>query len=184
MPTWLVENPTPVYLILGIAALVLLVRWWTTRQKKFVIGLGVVAVLAALVWLLDYLVVTDSEQIVRNVEAMAQAVNDHDMDRAFSYLSKDFDYRGHDKASFRQKADSLQQNYDVRSVTVWDFDTEDVSREKKSGKAKFSVKVKGNWGAEEAYYRCRAEFVLEDGQWRLKTFELHLPMGNEPFYLP
>jgi hypothetical protein len=179
MPTWLVEDPTYVYMLLGIVAVALAAAYWTRRQGKYAIGVGVVLLLIGLVALLDYLIVTDREQIVRNVGSLCQAVGDRDLDRAFAHLSKDFRYHSLNKATFEENVRRLVSIHQPNEAKAWDFEVLDVSREKRSATVLFRAKVKGNWSGGAEFYLVRAEYVLDpDGQWRMKTFKLSNPLVN------
>jgi hypothetical protein len=186
MPSWLVEDPLPVYLLLGAAALILAFLWWTTRLAKYLSALGVVAALAGLVWLLDFLVVTDGEQIAQNIETMARGVNERNLDLTFGCVADDLRRGPLTKPGLRQLADRALAGEGVTSMKVWDLTVADVSRQTKTGKAAFSAKFRGRLVQGE-YFNVRAEFSLEpDGQWRLKSFEVFNPVVNssQPLEIP
>ena len=44
MPSWLVEDPTPVYILLAVAAVGLAAAYWNTRKRAYLIGIGAVLV--------------------------------------------------------------------------------------------------------------------------------------------
>lgn len=187
MPRWLVEDPTPVYWILGVLAVGLAVGWWVTRQRKYLVGLGAVAALAGLVWLLDFLVVTDSEKIVLAVKDMAAGVETRDTNRIFSHISNDFHLPMWDKKAFREMAEEHIRNGDLNHLSVGDFEPTDVSRAKRKGRMAFSVKPRGRLFSGSEYFLCRADFVLEDdGQWRMVGLEVFNPFveTNQPLQIP
>src|SRR5262249_4735952 len=107
MPTWLSEDPTPVFVVLGVAGPALLIGYWDRRQRAFLIGLGVVAGLAFLAWLISFLIVTDSEQIRMNLEAMERGVNNHDTEAIFKHVASDFHLGGLDKAGLKALAERV-----------------------------------------------------------------------------
>jgi hypothetical protein len=161
---------------LGIVAVAFAAAYWTRRQGKYALGFVAVLLLVGLVALLDYLVVTDREQIVRNVAALCQAVGDRDLDKAFAHLSKDFRYHSLDKATFEQNVRRLVSIHQPNEAKAWDFEVLDVSREKRSATVLFRAKVKGNWSGGAEFYLVHAEYVLDpDGQWRMRTFKLSNP---------
>lgn len=174
MPRILAEDPTPVYVLLGLTSLVLLALLWSTRQGKYAVGIGVAVFLAFLVWLLDFLIVTDHEHMVLNVQTMARSVAARDLDSVFGHISEDFLYHDRDKQAFRKTAESVLNTWDIRDIKVWDFQSEEASRSSRQGRLVFKVKVKEAGG--EGFYRCRTEFILDpDGRWRLKGFKLYNP---------
>jgi LPXTG-motif cell wall-anchored protein len=188
MPSWLVENPTPVYLILGAAALLSLVAWWITRKRKFLIGAGIAVILIGVVWLIDFLVVTDGERIVLNVKDMAAAVQAKDVDRIFKHVSEKFHSpAGKNKQEFRKTAEDYIRSGRVQEVAVWDFEQKEVSREKRTATVLFMVKARGEKLAsgEDLPYRCTATFRLEpDDQWRMEKFEISDPYTTEKIQVP
>lgn len=179
MPSWLAEDPSVVYLLLGVAALVLAAGWWFRRERKLLIGLGVVALLAGLVWLIHVFVITDGAKMVSSVKDMAAAVAAKDTHRIFEHVSDDFQLSGLRKADFRGLVEHYVGTGQVREILVWDFETRDVSRELRTGKVIFMVKAKGPAVMEEIPNRCEAQFVLDkDDQWRMKTFRLFPPQAD------
>ena len=187
MPSWLVENPTPVYVILGLTALVLGYGLLVTRERRFALGLGIVAGLFVLVMLLDYLIVTDFEQIQQNVQTMTRGTVEKDLDRVFELISKDFHYHSMDKQSFRRFAGNVQRDWEVQDIKVWEFEAKEISRQKRTASVDFKIKVEGNWGSRKEYFRCLAEFSFDaDSTWRLKGFKLFNPVveTNQEFPIP
>lgn len=185
MPTWLVDDPTTVYLILGILGLGLLFVFWKTRDRRWAIGLGVVVGLAGLVWLLGFLIVTDSKQIKNSIDAMAEGLKARDLDRVFAHISDEFRVGNLTKATLRQKAEMAIHNNYVDDVEVWEYNPEEISRPKRSGRVTFNVKFKGKENPNQLYYLCEAIFVLDpDGHWRLKSFTLFNPVGKRPVTPP
>lgn len=184
---WLFEGRTTVYLLLITVAVVLLAVWWKTRQRKYVLAGGVVAALAGGYFLLSVTRETDSKQLTRKLQEMAGGVREHKLDQTFAHVSESFHVTSLDKKAFRQKADDATRRFDLRDMEIWEVKIEEIARQARAAKVSFNVKAKGNWGADEAFYRCRAEFVLDpDDQWRLKSFQLFHPFvdSDRPLPLP
>ena len=187
MPRWIVEDPSTVYFLLGIAALVFGVLLWIRQERKWLYGLGAVAVLAALVALLDYLIVTDFERMQLHVKDMAGAVATKDVDRIFSHISPDFRKGGADKKLFRGLVQQAIKSGEVTELAVWEFERGDFAPDNKHAKVLFLVKGRGPHLGQKEYLRCVATFVLEpDGQWRMTTYELTDPITakGEPIDIP
>jgi hypothetical protein len=166
-------------MLLGIAAAAFAAAYWNRRQGKYVVGFGIVLLLGGLVWLLSLFIVTDRDQIVRSVAALAQAVGERDFDKAFAHLSRDFRYHNYDKASFEQNVRRVAGIHQPTEAKAWDIEVTDISREKRSANVEFRAKVKGNWSGGAEFYLVRAEYVLDpDGQWRMKSFRLFNPFIN------
>src|SRR5262249_27863719 len=150
----------------------MLIGYWNRRKRAFLIGLGVVAGLVFLAWLISFLIVTDSEQIRMNLEAMERGVNNHDTEAIFKHVASDFHLGGLDKAGLRQLADEVLHNGELERIRMWDYDRAEIAPSGASGTITFMVKPKGPRNPQDMFYRCKATFVREaDGKWRLKGFE-------------
>src|SRR5437867_3452454 len=121
MPTWLVEDPTIVYLLLGTVALALLSGFWSQRNRGYLYALGVVLLLIAGVWLLDFMVVTDREELLQTLRSLARRVEALDVDGAFEHMADDFRFRGVSKEEFRKAVKQDVRNYEVHSMRMWDL---------------------------------------------------------------
>lgn len=177
MPSWLVDDPSFIYMILATLAVVLGVAWWRTKRGKLFVGALAALGLIVVVWLIGHFTVTDAKRIQRAVEQMAAAVQRHDLNGVFAHISRDFDYHGVDRERARVQLEAILQRRDVTEVAVWDFEPESISREQRMARISFLVKPKGNWNS-GTHYLCRAEFVLEDGQWRMRTFRIFNPFAD------
>jgi len=184
MFSWLVDHAGLVYLFLGILGLVLGSLWWMSRSRHYLFGLIGAAGLLVLVWLLTLFLVTDRVQIVRNVEAMAQAIDKRNLDQFFKHLSGSFDHEGMNAQQFREYVEPQLKLHKVTVFHVSKIVAENVSRQTGKGQVAFWIDVQGNWQGEVPPLRCEASFVLERDEWRLKGFKLFL--GNTPteFKLP
>lgn len=185
MPTWLVDEPSTVYLILGFVALGLLFAYWKTRERRWAIGLGVVVALAGLVWLLGFLIVTDRKQILHSLDEMKAGVKTRDLDRVFAHISDQFNASGLTKRGLRAVAERALRDQLVDEVRIWEINPGEISRPNRIAKITFDVKVTGPNIPSEQFYHCEAVFVLDpDAQWRLQTFILRNPVNNQPVPVP
>jgi len=186
---WLFEGKPTVYLLLGVLGLILLVLWWRSRKKALLAGVVVVALLALIVFLLSILVPTDRKQIDLSVREMAEGVRVRDLNRSFAQISEEFRRGDWNKRTLRQHADNALANLNIKEIRTWDFEVDEVKRDGNKGTAKvhFSVKVVGEFPGSDAFYICRAEYMLDgDGKWRMRTFDLFNPAVNAdtPVALP
>jgi hypothetical protein len=186
---WVIENSGTVYLILGAIAIVLLVAYWNTRQRRLLYAVAGTAALAGLVWLLTLLFAgfSDDLQIKKSIQAMRDAVQKRDTAALFGQIAADFRLAGQDRNAFRAFVDRTLQSGGVRDVECWDFEHAKVTRGPEVGKGRatieFSVKPHGSL-SDDWFGRCVATFVLEpDGKWRLQTFEVRDPV-NQPLTIP
>src|SRR2546423_1927281 len=117
MPSWLVDDPTNVYLLLGFALLGCAAAWWVTRKRRFAMGSGAVILLMGLVWLLDYLVVTPREQVLDSIEQMGAAVRRRDADGIFRHISQSFTLgSGTTREGFRQVVERALRDREVEEM--------------------------------------------------------------------
>jgi hypothetical protein len=191
MPSWLVDDPSLLYMLLFTVVLALAILWWRTRKWPYLAGAGGAVVLLAGVWLLGHFVETDNKQIERKIREMAASVGDRNLDRAFAHISKDFHFgnsgKQFDRQQFRGRAQDFISTHRVTEAVVWDFEPGEISRAKRSGQMAFKVKVRSDVTRGGEHYRCVADFVFEsDRQWRLKSFQLFNPFveKNQPFQIP
>jgi hypothetical protein len=184
----LVDHPVPIYVVLGLLALGLLVGLWATRKRGYALGLGVVAVLAFLFWLFTFLMPTDQKRIVGAIQDMRAGVQKRNTEQIFRNMSRDFRIGGLGRAAFRTVVEQALNRSEVDDVEVWDFDQAQVARAPggTTGTASigFMVKPKSSGLPDDRFFRVQADFVLEDGQWRMKGFEVRDPVANQPVPIP
>lgn len=177
MPVWLVEHPTPVLVILGLAAIALTYVWCVRQEKKILVAIAVVIGLMVLVKLLDVLIVTDHEKVVLAVQDMAGSVQQKDVNRIFGLISEKFHAFGLDKAGFRKWVERRIHDADVTGLKVWDFEPTKDAPQPNQKSILFLVKAEGDEQAGRTFFRCKATFVRDvDGQWRLSGCELMSPL--------
>jgi hypothetical protein len=145
---------------------------------------AVAAVLLGLVFLLTRLVVTDRQQLERSLWAMAQGVTEGKPDEVFKHVAKTFHYAGMDRAEFLARADRAIRRRHVTDLYLWRFDPEELDREGKKARVAFNMRVTSDWTDGTQIFLVRADFVLEDGQWRMKTFKIYNPVVNTDQPIP
>jgi hypothetical protein len=176
---WLFEGRLTVYLILAIPAVILAALWVRDRKRGWLYGMGVVALLLGVYFLLDRIVETRNEQIGRKLQAMAVAVKKRDADAIFQHFSPEFRLGPFDKAGFRKAVENVMRDGGVDDMKIWE-----VKFPGDPGKVTFKAKPSGRLPGTEMFYLIRAEFVQDDDkQWRLKSFEAFQPYSdsNTPF---
>jgi hypothetical protein len=187
---WVIENSGTVYVALAAVAVVLLVAYWNTRQRRVLYAVAGTAALAGVVWLLTFLFagISDDLQIKDSIQAMRQAVQKRDTAALFRQIAADFRLNGQDREVFRGFVERVLQSGGVTDVEVWNEEHAKVTRGPGRGQGRatieFSVKPKGNLN--DAWFgECLATFVLEpDGKWRLQTFEVREPGRTQPVAIP
>src|SRR5262245_58555228 len=133
---WLVDNANLVFLVLGLVALVLAVRWSLTRRGAYLAGLGVTFTLIAVVFALTLFVVTDRRRLVQRVEEIARLFNPKDLDRAFDHMTDTIrlEMSGWPKpitlpkSWVKQAAQRGFRDHNIQGIHVWNIGVEKVDR--------------------------------------------------------
>ncbi len=191
MFSWVADHPFACYFFLACAGVGLLAAWWTTRKRSYAIGLGVVAGLAGVVFLVAQFLDTDRKRITRVLQDMAAGVKEKDLDRTFSHIADDckthFSRAGGglplSKQDLRNLADRANREGGVERIHLWDFDFEELDPPRAT--LFFNAKPFGKWATGAEFCGCRAQFRQEpDGRWRMVRLELFKPGSTESLDLP
>jgi hypothetical protein len=184
--SWPIDNPSVVYFLLVCVALGLLAGWWLRRKRSFLIGLGVVAAVAVVFFLLTLLIDTDRKRITRALGEMSQGVREKNLDKTFGRLSDDFTMefsRGGvrtkmPKSELRQLADRAVRKGGVTDVVFGDIGFDKVAGDEAT--VTFRANPFGSWvlGGEHCY--CEATFRRgPDGKWRMTNVTLFHPIQSK-----
>jgi hypothetical protein len=179
---WLFEGRRSIYLILAVAAALLLMLWWRNRSRRWLIGVGVVALLALGYFGLSKTIETPRAQVERKMKEMAAAVKTRDTERLFRHISDRFRFRTLDKAGFRQTVQGVFDQRWIDELEVWDFSFPGDSAREGAITIAFKVKAKGGRVGESdpTGRRAEATFVRDpDGQWRLQGFRVFKLLSTE-----
>src|SRR4051812_33199656 len=91
---WLVDHAIYIYIVLGIALVGIFTAWWRDQRVRYLLYVAAgVIVLVGLFWGLTQVVVTDKQQIRRNLDEMADAVLAQNVDALFKHVAADFTYK-------------------------------------------------------------------------------------------
>ena len=167
MLDWLADRANVVLFLLAALAIIFLYAWWTTRRAKFWRGAAAVFGVMLLVWLLTKFVVTDRQQIVRNLDAMATAVEKHDADGLFKHVSKDFRFGASNREELHKRIAASIRAHKVSAISL---SSKSVTVKGDSAEAMFSFRAEGDLGVFPA--SAKATFVREGGAWKLRTANL------------
>jgi hypothetical protein len=176
---WLFEGRTSVYAVLAALTVFLLLVWWQMRKRWLLGGVVFAAALVGLYALLDKVVETDREQIVRKIKEMAAAASARNLNAAFAHISDQFLSRGgNTKSQLRNIAQMHLDSRQVESVQVWDIQIEgQPSREQGEVHVFFSAKTHGS---QEFLSDCDAVFTFHpEHGWQMRSFRLLKPQTNE-----
>jgi len=189
MPDWLAEPDTTLLLVVAVAVLAAGVVAFRTRSRTtWIVAALAVGLLAAL-FLIDRLFASDREKIIGSVQSMAGAVEHQDLDRVFAHISETFSYGPVLKPEFRKFCADMVRNHRVDSLVVWNIQVLQFNESHHQAEVRFQFKVKAGGrlgGIEEAFYTCKAIFILDaDGQWRMQSFRVYpMSTGDQPLTIP
>lgn len=122
MLTLFTENPTPLYLVLGAAAVVVVALFVTSRRVLYLGILAGLVVLAGLVFLIDVLVETDREAVQRKTHLLADCAARGDLAGLELLFSKDFRTEGVGLKAWMERARAFVPPGQRRTVDVWNLD--------------------------------------------------------------
>jgi hypothetical protein len=180
--SWIIDNAGFVYLLLGLVATGNLVAFWLTKRVKYLLIAGGVVALIALFWLLTRLVPTDRKLIESGIYDMADAFVAQRTDDLFKHVSKDFTFAGENRAQFEKKVRSTIQHYKVNDVRISQVDVKEVAKD--SAKAEFRATAFSSLYDGPFPMRCKADFVREGTQWKLRAIEFFAFNSDQPLHIP
>jgi hypothetical protein len=170
--------------VYAILALAVIVVWYVAAGHRHR-GLFILAIvgLAGLYLLLDILVETRREQVIRKLREMAGGVAKRDADGVGRHIAKSFQTQGMNAAEFVDRVKAALEQRRIDELVVWDLDTE-LAEDEQTILVTFQAKPKIN-GVQTPHFFCEATFVLEsDGQWRMSGFKVFLVDRSKPLDLP
>lgn len=168
MPTFLSDPSDTFYILLFVMALIAIVLWLRSRDKKTQFGAIAGVAIFALFIICDQAFESPREESVMRIEDISKAINDRNGDLLSSFVSESFEYKDKKKADAKRLAELAKQH----NVTtgVWNFDRDRVVEVSDTEiDIVFDGKAEGSGGNFAAHFKTR--FVRDpDGKWRLKTF--------------
>jgi len=84
------EDPTTLWILLGLAELIALILWAQTHSRRAVTALILFPVVAVLLGLLDFAVETDREAVLRSIATMDRAAAAGDAEAVIERISPDY----------------------------------------------------------------------------------------------
>ncbi|MFO0966075.1 MAG: hypothetical protein U0793_10890 [Gemmataceae bacterium] len=177
---WLVDRAFVIYVLLGLVALGFGLAYRNRRDRASVIGLLACVALAALLWVLTLVVVSDRQQIERNLHALADAVLKKKPEDLKKLLAPDFSFRTYDREAAATLGPSKAEQYKIQDISLSHLSFEDVSRAEGKAKVFFNAAIQSGLFDYVAPTQCEAEFVLQNGKWLMRKIEVYGPVGRAP----
>lgn len=183
------ENVSPLLWLLALGALVLVIATAATGRAKFLLGVGVLAVLAAMLVIVEWLWETDRERIDKVVESLAQAVRDEDAAAIERHLAPRCRYGGANRSDIVRLAESLFRTIEIDKLTISNRKTE-VFRLRQEATCEFLAVMRGKQSNVEFNpYPTRWIFTFTQttsGEWQVSEIQ-QIPAfgeGHEPITPP
>ena len=168
MPTALSDPTTALYTILAAITLMLGVIALRRQKRSDVINFAIPAVALAALFIIDRMVESPREQIVKNLQEMEAASQNKKLDELFSHVSDKFQYKTLDKKGLRDKANQAESlpNWQGIKIGAGTLNRDGFAIKDDTAEQKFEVMPIGLPG-NEYRYECTATFKNEGGKWRL-----------------
>lgn len=180
---FLTEDPTWVYVLLLVGLGVAVIFFLRSQRVIHLAAIPILLLLAALVWLIDYAIETDREQVERKVQELADAVDAADYAKLEGLISDRF-YTPlfTSKRNLIEQAKRYLEPGAKRQTSIWQVETRWGTSGKTiilDGNVAASGQY-GNYNVEGWFGRIEFTFMQDaDGQWRIAKFVVTDSQGSE-----
>ena len=175
------EDVWPLIWLLALAELILFIAMVGTGRGRYLVWMGVVAALAMLLVVLEWVLVTDRERVDAVVDQMARAVRHKDFDAVLRHLAPQCHFGGYDRERIRELADTELRDIEIDRITVSDRHTQ-VFPQRKQATAQFLAVVRGKQSkVEQPPYASRWMLTFHQdttGQWQVVEIERLRAFGD------
>ena len=114
---WLTENPWPVAILCGLAALVFIGLWSNNKRAAHLLAALVCVLIAAVLFVAESFIQTDAERVELQVHRLVDAFENKDLDQVNSMISPQLD-------SLRAAIKTASSMVDVKDIRVSDVSVE------------------------------------------------------------
>ena len=104
---WLFEQPADLWMLMGIVAVVCLILGYHWADGRFLIGAAAAVMVALVVYVLSWLVVTDREQLVARTQQVVAAAAPLDLDTMGRYFTEEAVLCGPNGQPWKHRRDLL-----------------------------------------------------------------------------
>ncbi len=163
----LLENPTLVLTLGGIAAAVVLIAFFQSGRGVWLVWLAAVLFVVAALWGLERIVVTDREQIENTFYAAAAALERGDAEAVLEHVAPN-------AASLRSEIANRLRSARFEEVRITDLDIEFADRQRTSAQARASgrLSVQSTGGLHlQPFGRVRFALVRDGDRWLFTAYE-------------
>lgn len=183
---WIVDRALLFGALLGLAAVGFGILYWNNRDRKSLRAFGVTTGLGLLLWLLTLFIVTDRQQLTRNLRAMADAVVAKKPEDMKKYLAAELYFNAEktrvDRDTVLTLAKQQAVGLHIEGIRLTQFHFENVSRTDAKAEVFFSAVIDMQGMTHPC--QCKAGFLRRDDAWLLQSLEVFTPVGNQPIPIP
>jgi hypothetical protein len=176
--TTFLENPISVYIILGIAFVVLAAIWHERRTRRRRLLLLVPPVLAVLIFVVEASVVTDREQIVAAVRDIAKCVETGNTQGILRHLDEEFIAYLHGRSLRKMEVpgavEQARSSYGITRINLYKDDVEI-----ESDRAKMHAATMISWSRGSAHAKTS---IIWDMVWIKRPEGWRILTVREPQY--
>ncbi len=178
MPTVFSDPPDSLYIAMFIAMLIGVAIWYRYRTRKTLVAAGVVAGLFFGLHLLDRLLDSPREVVVRKANEIQADFNTGDWTRFEKHIAENFEHKGKKKKDVKEGLEFAK--FNNRKIAFWDFNRDDIQFvDGNTVVVGFDAKPEGA-DAELLHRYVRARFIKgATGQWQLIGFETFHPLNRD-----
>jgi hypothetical protein len=180
MPAWLSEGSLLAYFLCAALGLVCLVSFWTTRKGKLLIGVAVAVLLVLGLFLIDFSIETDREQVERKVQEFASAVERGDIDTLGDHIDPAFksgDFLSRER--LLSDARKYLQAGEKRRVSLGPPDLKFQSKDRVIAITDYTAHgIFAGQDIPPQMGKLELTYVKKDGQWRIESMELLTLQGE------
>ncbi len=177
MPTFLSDPPDSLYIALFVAMLAAVGVWYRYRTRRTLIVAGAALGLFLALLLLDKLLDSPRETVVRKASEMQADFNSGDWNRFEKHIADNFEHKGKKKKEVKEGFDFAKANN--RKLAFWGFTRDDIQfLDGNTAVVGFDAKPEGA-DAELLHRYVKGRFVKgPNGQWQLVGFETYKVLNH------
>lgn len=172
--TWITENPFLIVLTTLFLGVVLIILFFQTRKKLFLILAGLMGVIAVASVVVEQMIVTEKEQVEALVQKLADNVRDNDMEGILDSIVPE-------AKQTRTSVERLMPSCDFTTCAANrkpEFDVIDES----SMTIYFPVFVRVNespYGPGQSPVDIKLDLVKRNGKWMIEDYGFKLPTESD-----
>lgn len=175
MIDWLLDSAFWIYVFLSLFALGFLLLYRNNRDRGSLIALATIVGAGLLLWILSLFIVTDRQQIERNLHAMVDATLNNKPEELAKHLASDFTCRAYKRDDVIKLAPAKAKEQNLTDVRISALRMEPLA----DGKMKVTFNATGFLSGDPVPTQCEAEFVFRSGKWQMRTIEVYFAVGRQ-----